>query len=254
MSEAGLDLAALEADPGVRWVVHDVVDSTMDAAGADAGPRPVLHVARAQRAGRGRRGRRWESPPGNLYATLAWPDPGEGIPPAVLGAVQVAWIEAIAGAGGPRCRVKWPNDGIVEGGKWAGVLAERGPGPNGPELRLGMGANLESAPVVDEPGPWPAVRLAEWWPAWPGATAVARLLLSAAIVVLEEGERGIEERLARWEAHDALDPAEPIVVAGPAGACRGRYAGVDPRGRLLVDTGDDTRAFVAGRIDHLRPA
>lgn len=252
MSQAELDGRDLETALGIRCVVHEVVDSTMDAAGDDPGRRPVIHMARTQRSGRGRRGRRWESPSGNLYATLAWPDAGQRVPPGVLGAAQVAWVEAIAEAGGPRCRVKWPNDGILGEGKWAGMIAERGPGPGGAELRLGMGANLESVPVVDDAVAWPPAHLAERWGRWPGRIPVARLLLSAAIAVLEEGEPGIEGRLERWERHDALNPGEPIVVRSPSGACRGRYAGIDRRGRLLMEVDGDSRAFVAGEIDHVR--
>lgn len=244
--------AALERELGVRCVVHDVVDSTMDSAAADPGSRPVVHLARRQRAGRGRRGREWESPPGNLYATLAWPDPGEAIPAGVLGAVQVAWIESIADAGGPRCRVKWPNDGIVDGGKWAGVLAERGPGPEGVELRLGLGANLGIAPRADVQGPWPPIALLERWSGGPGTSVVARRLLAATLAVVVEGEEGIAERLARWDEHDALDVGEPVVVRSASRLHRGRYAGVDRWGRLRVETGVGVRTFVVGEVDRLR--
>ncbi len=60
---------------GYRLIIRDEVGSTMEEA------RRALHqgdpgllwiVARSQNAGRGRHGRHWTSPPGNLYASLLW--------------------------------------------------------------------------------------------------------------------------------------------------------------------------------------
>lgn len=244
------EAAALAAALEVRVVVHGEVDSTMDEAERDRGGRPVVHLAASQRAGRGRRGRRWRSPPGNLYATVAWPDPDRRLPPGILAAVQLAWAEAVAAAGGPRLACKWPNDGLVEGLKWAGTLAVRGSGPAGEELRLGLGANLAAAPA----GPGPAAAaLAPAWPGWPGRVEVQRLLLAAALEVLAEGEPGVAARLARWPGFDALAPGETIAVRLPAGERRGAYAGVDAGGRLRLRTPAGIEALAAGEVVRVRP-
>lgn len=203
----------------------------MAAAAADEGPAPAIHVAARQTAGRGRHGRSWASPEGNLHATIRWPEPDGPLPPGVLAAVQVAWARAVRDAGGPVVRCKWPNDGLLEGRKWAGVLAAR-PAARPGELHLGLGANLVAAPAVD--GAETAC-LAEAWPGWPGASEVARILLAAALAVLGEGAAGVSKRLAEWPRHDALEPGERIVVDDRGRSREGTYRGIDAEGRLRLE-------------------
>ena len=65
---------------GYRLIVRDEVGSTMEEArrALDQGePGKLWIVARSQNAGRGRHGRQWGSPPGNLYASLLLTDPCE---------------------------------------------------------------------------------------------------------------------------------------------------------------------------------
>jgi BirA family biotin operon repressor/biotin-[acetyl-CoA-carboxylase] ligase len=117
---------------------------------------PVWLVARRQNAGRGRRGRTWASPPGNLYVTYLGRTgraPGEI---ALLGfAAGLAIAEALdeafgAASGAPRARLKWPNDVLVEGGKISGIMldsgASQGGVPGGHWFALGFGVNVVSAP------------------------------------------------------------------------------------------------------------
>jgi len=246
------DADRLAARFGVRVVVHGAVGSTMDEAARDRGRRPALHVAARQTAGRGRRGRRWSSPAGNLYATLAWADPANCFPPATLAAIQLAWAEAVAAEGGPLTRCKWPNDGLVGGAKWAGAIAERSPGPEGIELRLGLGANL----VVRPPGvdPTDAAALGDHWPGWPGAEVVAEILLAAAIGLVRAGPGAIERTLERWPGHDLFEPGAAIRVTTEDGDLEGRYGGLDPAGRLRLETPDGWVVLASGEARRLRRA
>ena len=78
----------------IRVVVRETVGSTNEEALmlARAGERgPLWITARAQSAGRGRRGRAWASPPGNLYASLLLTDPS---PPER--APQLSFVAALA--------------------------------------------------------------------------------------------------------------------------------------------------------------
>ncbi|MFN2383302.1 MAG: biotin--[acetyl-CoA-carboxylase] ligase [Gemmatimonadota bacterium] len=246
--------ARLAARFGVRVILHDTVDSTMDAAGRDAGSRPVVHVAATQTAGRGRRGRLWASPPGNLYATICWPDADAVLMPGLLAAIQLAWAEAIGVAGGPDARCKWPNDGLVAGEKWAGVLAVRAKGPEGSEVRVGLGANLETPPGELGPKALPATTLAAKWPAWPGSDVVGVLLLEVALGILSEGPQENSARLARWPERDALTLGEAVRVTSEAGDEVGAYAGLAPDGRLRLDVGGDIRLLASGDVERLRKA
>lgn len=86
-------------------------------------------VADAQTAGRGRAGRRWESPPGaNLYVSFVLrPSLTPRDAPRVALAAGLAVADAVDRAlGATRATVKWPNDVRVDGRKVAGVLVEGG--------------------------------------------------------------------------------------------------------------------------------
>ena len=82
-------------------------------------------VAEEQTHGRGRKGRFWSSPPGNLYASALVVDP---CPPALapqIGFVAgVALAQAVEDLGGAGFGLKWPNDLMWRGAKVAGLLAE----------------------------------------------------------------------------------------------------------------------------------
>jgi BirA family biotin operon repressor/biotin-[acetyl-CoA-carboxylase] ligase len=102
--------------------------------------------AERQTAGKGRLGRDWRSPEGNLYtSTMILPHPGD---PAIGGLgllVGVALCEAIRTAV-PASGVilKWPNDIMVEHAKLAGILLER----SGDAVIVGIGVNVRTAPAL----------------------------------------------------------------------------------------------------------
>jgi BirA family biotin operon repressor/biotin-[acetyl-CoA-carboxylase] ligase len=252
--DATWDRAALERTLGVPVVVYEVVGSTMAVAAQD--PRaPIIHLAEEQRAGQGRHGRMWASPPGNLYATVAWAEGPEPLPPALLAAIQVAWTEAIASVGGPITRCKWPNDGVIGGGKWSGLLARR-VAEAAPRLLVGLGANLERAPLLEAragSGFLPPVALSDHWTSWPGRETVGTLLLAAALDVLRGGTAGVRERLERWSRHDALELGVDLRVDTPAGERRGRYRGLSPDGRLRLELGGSEALITMGEARAVRP-
>src|SRR5260221_13941965 len=106
---------------GVRLIAHEVLGSTNAEALqlARHGERgPLWVTAERQSAGRGRRGRAWISPPGNLYASLLltgpaaaqhWPQLSFGAAPAIPDPVG-------EGVRGPKTRlaIKWPDDLLLE--------------------------------------------------------------------------------------------------------------------------------------------
>src|SRR5436853_1339519 len=83
--------------------------------------------AERQTGGRGRQGREWHSPAGNLYAsTLVRLRPADPPAPTLALVAAVALHEvASAFAGGARIEIKWPNDLMVGGAKLSGILLER---------------------------------------------------------------------------------------------------------------------------------
>ncbi|HYJ31247.1 MAG TPA: biotin--[acetyl-CoA-carboxylase] ligase [Allosphingosinicella sp.] len=97
-----------------------------------------------QTGGKGRQGREWESPPGNLYAsTLVRLRPGDPPAPTLALVAAVALHETVcAFAGGVEIAIKWPNDLTAFGAKLSGILLER----LGDEIAVGFGVNLAAHP------------------------------------------------------------------------------------------------------------
>ena len=101
---------------------------------------PLWIVADEQTEGRGRAGRRWQSPKGNLYATL-------GLRPGVSAGVatQLSFVAALAAFDAiasqlpqeqhSSLHLKWPNDVLLSGAKIAGILIESIAGPAEPSRR-----------------------------------------------------------------------------------------------------------------------
>lgn len=235
-----------------RLVSHERIASTNDeakalaAAGAPAG---TLIWARAQSAGRGRQGREWVSPPGNLYASLI-------LRPAVpiATAAQLGFVAALAVA--EACRgeapdaaiaLKWPNDVLLAGRKLAGILLESQASADGnlAWLVLGIGINLATYPVGVE---YPATALAAT-----GADAAPEAVLAAlarAFLVWYErwhdggGFAGIR---SEWLAR-AQGLGEPIRVRLPGATLEGRFAGLDNDGTLLLDMAIGRRRIAAGEV------
>jgi len=104
--------------------------------------------AERQTAGRGRQGRGWVSPPGNLYvSTLVRLQPDDPPAPTLALAAAVALAETVE-AFGARPRIKWPNDLLIDGAKLSGILLERADDA----VVVGLGVNLAHHPEdVDRP-------------------------------------------------------------------------------------------------------
>lgn len=143
-------------------IQHDMIDSTSEEAKrlalSAATSEPCIIAARLQTAGRGRLGRTWASPRGNLYASiLLYPECSMAV------ASQLAFVAAIAvGEAAKEClpesaviEYKWPNDILVNGKKLAGILVESSAQPENEKpawLVVGMGVNVVSFPeLVNKP-------------------------------------------------------------------------------------------------------
>lgn len=232
--------------PPFSLVAFDVIDSTNDEAKRQArqgrGHGTVVW-AREQTAGRGRRGRSWASPPGNLHVSVLL-DAGRPLARAAeLGFVAaVALVEALeplAPAAVFQC--KWPNDVWCDGRKLAGMLLE----PADDLVVLGIGVDVVAAP---SPALAPAISLREV-----GAAASAEQVLEALCGRLAPWfdrwrAEGFAPVRAAWLAR-ARGLGRPIEVRLENSTLSGTFSGLDDEGALLLQLpGGERRRVLAGDV------
>lgn len=230
---------------------HASLPSTSDRAiaRAEAGEAPWHAVlAETQTAGRGRHGRRWISPPGNLYLSVLLD--AEAAAPGGLGLLAgVAIADALATLlpAGIALHLKWPNDLVADGRKLGGVLVEAGTRGDGAAWAVaGIGINLVAHP---DDADRPATSLAALGAAPPAPETLADAILEK--LIAWSGRARAEEFgviVAAWQRR-AQPHGAPITVRLPAGPISGRYAGLDADGALLVALEDGRmRRVVAGEV------
>jgi BirA family biotin operon repressor/biotin-[acetyl-CoA-carboxylase] ligase len=142
--------------------------ATLAAKGEDVAPDGTLIWSLEQTSGRGRRGRDWQSPSGNLYTSLVLRPELPLQEAAQLGFVaSLAVYDALGNIGpaGHQVHCKWPNDVLLNDKKVAGILLESSGGgvDKKPDwIILGMGLNVACHPDDTE---FPATSLRfEGWP------------------------------------------------------------------------------------------
>ncbi len=278
----GLSAAGLSAEvvrPGGLWRDIRVVartgstnDDLMAAARAGA-PEGTVLAAEDQQAGRGRLGRSWVSAPGAALTFSVL------LRPAGVRRRSRSWLPLLAGVAtatalrritGIDARLKWPNDVLVYGAKLAGILAEQ----SGDAVVIGTGINVAAG--RDQLPSAAATSLALL-----GADCTDRGTLLAGLL----GE--LEHWYLRWTGASGWpggsDPAGSACPAGYGGGdaeasglrreylrlcgtvgtgvrvmlpggqvLAGNACGVDPAGRLVVDSGGKLTAVSAGDVLHVR--
>ncbi|MFP4143934.1 MAG: biotin--[acetyl-CoA-carboxylase] ligase [Phycisphaeraceae bacterium] len=221
--------------------------------------RPLVVSARAQTAGRGRTGRTWCSPAGGAWFTLAWPTelPAEaaGAAPLVAGlAVRDVVAELVGGGLAERLKLKWPNDLLLCERKLAGILCEQTLGPGRRTLLVGIGINANLAPAelgTDLRRPATSLQAAL------GRRVDVRELIEAAgeavaarLSALERGGFG-ERDVSVLRRHLAW-LGERVLVRFGERQVEGVLGGLDPRGRVVLETDNGPVAFDAGEVEGLR--
>ncbi|WP_396593409.1 biotin--[acetyl-CoA-carboxylase] ligase [Brevundimonas sp. R86498] len=236
--------------------ILDAIDSTNAEARrrAEAGDSTSQWiVARQQSAGRGRRGRAWDSGNGNLFSTLLLltsKSPAEAAQVTFVAALAVAdLLDAFAVPGS--VSIKWPNDVLIDGKKAAGILIESGTHPSGGLwLAVGIGVNLAHAPEETErPATSLAVHLRPDIAYPPPVEAAAEVLAEAFAVWQDRWDRfGFQPILDAWTARThGLEG--PCVARLGHETVTGIADGVAPDGALRLRTADGTlRLISAGDV------
>jgi BirA family transcriptional regulator, biotin operon repressor / biotin---[acetyl-CoA-carboxylase] ligase len=219
----------------------------------DPAPSGAVVLAESQRAGRGRRGRVWQSSgpaerrlPGTAltFSVLLRPTTLSALPllPLAAGVALRDACRAILPPGPLQPGLKWPNDLLTPGGlKLAGVLLEAD--LRGEEVRravLGIGLNVSAAP----PGAASLLDLA------PGCTIDRATLLARILAELDRWQaEGAGQVLDAWRAGN-LTLGRAVRVQTPGGVVTGVAHDLGPGGELLLhtDTGQ-TITIGAGDVE-----
>jgi BirA family biotin operon repressor/biotin-[acetyl-CoA-carboxylase] ligase len=238
--------------PGYRHRHFGEIGSTNDlvrAAAMGGEPAGLVVTADVQTAGRGRRGREWVSPAGNLYSSILL---RPGVAPAAGGqlsfVVALAVADAVAEAlpGAPVISCKWPNDVLVNGAKVAGILLESQTAGNGllDWVIVGTGINVASHPPLAQ---YPATSLAA-----NGAAGGAQALLPRYL-------RRLDHWLSRWQT-EGFGPVREAwlsrawklgsIVSVRIGEepVQGVFETLDAQGALVLSSGGARRTIAAGEI------
>jgi BirA family biotin operon repressor/biotin-[acetyl-CoA-carboxylase] ligase len=264
----GFALGAAAAAAGYRLAAFDSIGSTNDEAmvRARAGDPGRLWVVTAhQTKGRGRRGRFWQTPVGNLGASLLLVGPIQIAAAASLGFVaglalsdafariapRLAAATALDGAdsaGGTRFELKWPNDVLAGGAKLAGIMLESESLPGGNmAVVIGIGVNVAVSPVDV---PYPATSLADLGVAADAGAVFAAL--SDAWVARHaqwDGGRGLAAVRADWLARAAGLGGSVAVRIGER-IVRGTFETLNEDGCLVVATEAGERVSIAAGEVH----
>ena len=243
---------AADLPTGFRLFAFDRLDSTNEEALRRLAAGTARHgdtiVAESQTAGRGRRGRHWHSPRGNLHLTLIVR------PPARARVGELAFLAALAAgetvaAAVPltaELRYKWPNDLLLGGRKLAGLLIEAGGTAEDPGLAIGIGVNVREAPAGTA---FPAISLREAGSAATADGLVAPLCRAFAAWYERWLAEGFAPVRAAWlaRAHGVGGRIEARLPDGTVQ--RGTFRGLDPGGALMLEAeGGAVRAIAAGDV------
>ena len=139
-----------------RLIALERVGSTQDEVHrlAEGGaPDGTAVVAGQQTAGRGSRGRQWQSPVGGLWLSVLRRPTAESAAPLVLSlSAGLAVAEALEAAGVQKVMLKWPNDLMIGTAKIGGILCEiRWHGERAAWAAIGVGINVANDPPVSVP-------------------------------------------------------------------------------------------------------
>ena len=211
---------------------------------------PTWILADSQTAGRGRRGRAWQSPVGNLMTTLYLPISFDAVKAGQLAFVAGLALErTVSALIGERAQasLKWPNDVLVDGKKASGILLESAMRDNKIDwLAIGLGLNLAHHP---DDTPYPATSLAAYMDTPANNLAALEILARAFDEVFRPWRNGgFGPVLRAWRAV-AHGLGGPIVATLENEQFEGIFKDVDEKGALILQTAaGDTMIIDAGDV------
>lgn len=258
----GRNLLFYECTDSTSEQAHVVAGQQGSPADQENGHGTVL-VADRQTAGKGRRGRAWESPAGtNLYFSLLLrpkftPDKASMLTLLMAYAVREALERQMTAVKSPlHCAIKWPNDIVLNGKKICGILTEMHlAGTSIHHVVIGVGINVGKQDFAPELGDKATSLEVEC-----GQVFDRSQLLAGILQIFEkeyetfaaQGATAGTQSLAAWkDRYNAclVNKDREVCVLDPKGEYRGVARGINDTGELLVELADGTVTEVyAGEV------
>ncbi len=179
--------------------------------------------AESQTAGRGRKNRSWESPPGNLYFSLCTYK--EDLLPLKASIAVAKTLEDM----NIEPRLKWPNDVLVEKKKICGILTEVVEDKG----IVGIGLNVEEAPIED------SLSISDLVDEKPSLDSIMKEII--------RNFYGIDEVMKTYRDYCSTI-GKKVKMKTISGETEGIVEDIDERGRIVLDNGE---RFVSGDVIHV---
>ncbi|MGK2946012.1 MAG: bifunctional biotin--[acetyl-CoA-carboxylase] ligase/biotin operon repressor BirA [Candidatus Malihini olakiniferum] len=207
-------------------------------------------IAEHQNAGRGRRGRQWQSPFGaNLYLSMFWRLEHEPISAVGVSlAISIVIAEVLHRFGAHDVKVKWPNDLYMQDRKLAGILVElMGKAGDTAQLVIGIGINLRMRLSSEQEV------IQDWINLQEAGIDIDRNILAATLItelgnMLEVFKQdGLSSFIPRWKAIDYYYNCPVKLIIGEH-EIHVIERGIDERGALLLEEGGEIKAYTGSEI------
>ena len=239
--------------PLERLVTYERVDSTNSEAMRllrQGQACPFLVLASQQTDGRGRRGRRWESPPGaGLYYTLALEVDRDTQNIAALSLVTALSVcSALEKLGVNKLELKWPNDLLGDARKLSGILLESLKVGDRLYVVIGVGVNLNLPDSIKCDLGQPVTDVKELLGVDLEVDRVAAVITTELLANINRfGENGFSEFVADWNDRDAY-LGKQVRVQVNGSVSQGEIQGVNALGELRLRTESGEKVISTGEI------
>jgi BirA family biotin operon repressor/biotin-[acetyl-CoA-carboxylase] ligase len=198
-----------------------------------------VYLADHQSAGKGSRGRVWQSPRGTSVSMSILLEPK--VAPEKISMVTLvmgmAAADGIRKVSGINTEIKWPNDVVYRGRKLCGILTETGPGLEYLVVGIGINVNVESFPEeLDDRATSIRLETGKLFPREDVTAAVLKYFRKYYGIFVGDGDlRGLTERYQAMLANKD----KKVRVLDARAPFGGTALGIDKEGRLLVKRDDD---------------
>lgn len=235
--------------------VHPIIDSTNSELMRRIAAKQILDsgtvvVAEMQQAGRGRRGRVWQSPFGaNLYYSYFWRlDDGLQAAMGMSIAVGLAVYDTLKALYQLDIELKWPNDIYLNKEKLAGVLVELDGQPQGPcQLVIGIGINLQMPTSYSQQIDQAWTDLSQHSQQIDKNQLVAHLTYHLEQRLAQYSQTGLHDMYQQWNELNAF-AGQCVELNTGHRSWRGICEGIDPQGGIRIRQDGEVKSYYGGEI------